>query len=273
MVQTPEEQTELEHTIQTLQQILEVMPDNTDTLRTLYGAFIQIGELEKALETLARLESAAHSVGDQDALNFVLEQYASIEDEAPELKKHADTLRTMNQGAPSQSSSNTIPHESPPSTPTDSVEQEMALAWELLQDEQLSQEEYAGAISDLTEISSSKGGAPITLLNALFDRNFSRMERLLVHLSTKTGVPIIDMSRFEADEELNTLFTPEFCINHAIVPFGKIGNEILIGVLNPVDPSPRTAAAAECGRPVHPCLVGVQDFDLRYDAIKKAQEA
>ena len=147
----------------------------------------------------------------------------------------------------------------------------MALAWELFQDGQFSQEEYSNVLRDLTEMSSrAEASVPVTVLHILHDRNFSRFERLMTHLCQKSGVPIIPLSQFEEREEFREVLPLDFISRHGALPFAQVGDDLLLAVLNPQDKELIRQAGELSGRHCHAYLVSPQEYDQRLAQIKAA---
>ena len=266
-----EKKSEHEQSIEMLQQILEVMPSDIPTMKTLYNTHLQMGSLESALETLVRIEKAANLVKDDAALSFVLEQYASVEDISPEIKEQTARLREMKGIAVSEEEPllKDVPLEE---FGTTSLEAEMSLAWDLLQDEQLTQEEYSEVVGDLTETMSKNVGVPVTLLHVLNDRHFSRFERLMAHLSEKANVPILLLDSFEENEAAAQVLSIEFSSTRGALSFAFVGENLLVAVLNPFDQELLSEVKQRSGRTCHAFLVSPYEYDKRLNERKKAKK-
>jgi hypothetical protein len=259
---------ELQQTAAMLEQILEVMPDDFFTLRSLYETFLKLEEPEQALECLKRLDDGTRAAQNPEMIAFVIHQYESIVEEMPELRKRIERLQEL------QTATDLTRSETPtkPSAQRKSdVDSEMALAWELFQDEQLSQEEYSNLLRDLTEMSShTNAGVPVTVLHILHDRNFSHFERLMTHLCQKSGVPIIMLSRFDEREEFREVLPLDFISCRGALPFAQVGDDLLLAVLNPQDKELIRQAEELAHRRCHAYLVSPQEYDQRLAQIKKA---
>ena len=263
MSETGDHEENVKQTIEMLQQILEVMPTDISTLKTLYNTYLQLGDLEPALDVLARMETAATSINDQVALAFILEQYASVEHISPEIKASTDRLRAMQEGV--HTDKKVVPEatSTDPVLGTVSLEAEMALAWDMLQDEQLTQDEYSEVVGDLTEMAATDVGIPVTMLHVLNDRNFSRFERLMTHLAEKASVPIISLESFEENQEASQALSLAFSSLHGALAYSMIGNDLLLAVLNPFDQELFAKSEKESGRVCHPYLVSPYEYDKR----------
>ena len=259
---------ELQQTAAMLEQILEVMPDDLFTLRSLYETLLKLEQPEQALDCLKRLDDGTRAAQNPEMTAFVIHQYESIADEMPELRKRIERLQEL------QAAKNPVHSEAPAKPPAQrksDVDSEMALAWELFQDGQFSQEEYSNVLRDLTEMSSrAEASVPVTVLHILHDRNFSRFERLMTHLCQKSGVPIIPLSQFEEREEFREVLPLDFISRHGALPFAQVGDDLLLAVLNPQDKELIRQAGELSGRHCHAYLVSPQEYDQRLAQIKAA---
>lgn len=264
----PGAQDELEQTMIMLEQILEVMPDDLFTLRALYETSLKLGHPEKAFETLTQLDDQSRLAQNGEIIDFVLNQYATIADDSPEvqgrisrleeIKNVTDLMEAEQVGSssPQKSSDGEVDGE-----PVSRMDAEMGLAWELFQDEQLSQDEYSNVLHDLTEMSARQMGVPVTVLHILHDRQFSRFERLMTHLCQKFSIPVMVMGQFEGNEEISQMLPDDFVSGNGAIPFAKVGGDLLIGILNPMDKHLLREAEKLSGCRCHPCLVTPSDYD------------
>jgi hypothetical protein len=261
---------ELQQTAAMLEQILEVMPDDLFTLRALFETSLKLEQPEKAFDCLKRLDDGARAAQNAEMIEFVLNQYASIVDDMPEVRKRLERLEELQMVAQ-------LMRDEKPAAPSArrkiGIESEMALAWELFQDDQLSQEEYSSVLHDLTEMSSREVSVPVTVLHILHDRNFSRFDRLMTHLCQKSGVPIIALGQYDEREELREILPLEFMSHHGALPFAQVGPDLLLAVLNPQDRDLIRRAGELTGRRCHACLVSPQEYDQRLAQIRKALAA
>lgn len=257
--------------VEMLEQILEVMPDDLVTLRALYETSVKMQKPEKAFETLTRLDDQARSVQNLDMIDFVLNQYESIADDSPEMQGRIARLQEIKLVADlmEDDAAETVPAPDIKQEGEGRLDAEMALAWDLFQDEQLSQDEYSNVLHDLTEMSSRQMGVPVTVLHVLHDRQFSRMERLMTHLSHKNKMPIMMLSLFEGNEESCRMLPLEFVCRNGVLPFEKVGDDLLVAVLNPMDQELVEKAQTLSGRHCHPYLVPPEEYDQQLAKLKQ----
>lgn len=267
-----EEPEQLEQVVETLEQILEIMPEDYITLHTLYETFVKLEQPEKAFEYLARLADFSTRSQNEEGVSFVLQQYEALGDLGPEIEGRKAQLRALQTKLVGELPEQAAGAAGEAPAQAQDIEAEMALAWDLFQEEQLTQEEYSNVLHDLTETSSRAVGVPVTVLHVLHDRQFSRFERLMAHLCSKSGIPIISLSSYEENEEFNEALPLDFLTRRGVLPFAGIGDDLLVAVLNPFDKMLVSKAEEACGKRCHPYLVSPNEYDRRLAQVKKALE-
>lgn len=262
---------ELEQTVVMLEQILEVMPDDLFTLRALYETSLKLEHPEKAFEALARLDDSARAAQNIEMIDFVLNQYEMVSDDSSEMQGRIARLQEIkNVAGLMQGDESLMPAPAAKPSGGSRLDAEMALAWDLFQEEQLSQEEYSNVLHDLTEMSSKQIAVPVTVLHILHDRQFSRMERLMTHLCQKNEMPIMALSLFEENEEIGQLLPLDFISRNGAMPFAKVGEDLLVAMLNPLDKELLDEVKKLSGKPCHPYLVTPEEYDLQLGKIRRA---
>jgi len=275
MSDAPDTKENLEQTAIMLEQILEVMPEDLFTLRALYETSLKLEQPEKAFDTLTKLDDFSRSTQNAEMIDFVLNQYASIAGDSSDVQGRISRLEEM-KDVVGLLNAEKVPVARPKSEGTavagegGRLDAEMALAWDLFQDEQLTQEEYSNILHDLTEMSSRQMGVPVTVLHILHDRQFSRFERLMTHLCQKYEVPIMALSQFEDNEEISQQLPFDFTSRNGVIPFAKVGSDLLVGILNPLDKELLQEAEALSGLRCHPYLVAPEEYDRQLGKVKLA---
>ncbi len=118
---------------------------------------------------------------------------------------------------------------------TFSLASEMTFAWKLVESGDLSQEEYAGVINDLTEMSAQADDLTISLLHVLESRNIGDVEKYMGGLAEKCGTPIISLDNFEITLETVLALSINFVVARGAMVFDYVGSEALVVILNPYD--------------------------------------
>lgn len=267
----------LADSIAMLEQILEVMPQDKDAITALYKAHYNSGNIERAFEHLNTLVNVVSGGGDSEILEFVKSELTKFKSDYPsEVIAIIARLRTLEE---SPASSVALPikpanetSRSSAATETD-ISEELALAWRLYEENQLSQEEYSSVLHDLTEISSKEIDVPISVLHVLNDRGFTQMNRIINYLSSRAGVPYLSLSNFEMGEEVKSTLPLEYSAKLGALPFSFFGQDLLVGVLNPFNNMLVDKVERELGKRVHTYLVEPDDYDAALSKIREAMKA
>ena len=254
----------LADSIAMLEQILEVMPQDIDAIKALYNAYLKGGRSDRAYEHLKRLVEIVADRGDADGVAFVQAQLKRFEAVNPsEVAAYLARLRVLEGAGLSDrqlASSQPAVKKAAPKAEAD-ISEELALAWRLYEESQLSQEEYSSVLHDLTEVSTKDLDVPVSVLHVLEDRGFTQMNRIMGYLSSRSGVPFIELARFELNDRLGEALPMEFPVHQGALPFAFFGNDLLIGVLNPFNKLLVDKAENECGHRCHTFLVGPEDYN------------
>ena len=263
----------LADSIAMLEQILEVMPQDADAIKALYSAYRKAGDNEQTFEYLNRLIEV--SIGNDDAseLPFICRELEHFNDIYPaEVAAQNTRICILKDAAASAGKEHSAPAEERPSTGVRSKEvdisEELALAWRLYEEGQLDQEEYSSVLHDLTEVSSKVLDVPVSVLHVLNDRGFNQLNRLMNHISGRSGAPVIMLSNFELSEDVANALPIESAAHDGALPFAFLGDDLLVGVLNPFNHSLVEKVESISGRRCHTYLVGSEDYDLALSRLR-----
>ncbi len=264
----------LADSIAMLEQILEVMPQDTEALKAVYGAYAKSGESERAFDYLKRLAEVASSLGDGVTLAFVRQEFPKFETTYPsEVAARLARLRALEVEAPAPRAADASDCEPTPKTTERDISEELALAWRLYEDNQLTQEEYSSVLHDLTEVSTNEVDVPVTVLHVLNDRGFTQMNRIMTYLSTRAGVPYLTLSNFELEERMAEALPMEFAGRDGALPFAFLGTDLLVGVLNPFNHDLVEMVESETGHRCHTYLIGPEDYDAALERLRNLNRA
>ena len=134
------------------------------------------------------------------------------------------------------------------------LRREMELAWKLLEANELTQDEYAQLVDDLSRLIANERQAIISLLHVLTDRSFPGLERILRYVSKASKTPFIALGSFEVQKVDLGSVPLEYLLQQGVLPFETMGNELLVALLNPS--TPRYGARLAPFRPPLPLLPG-----------------
>ncbi|MEA2069276.1 MAG: hypothetical protein U9P12_08755 [Verrucomicrobiota bacterium] len=256
----------LADSIAMLEQILEVMPQDSDALRALYSAYRKGGQPDRAFDYLSRMVDVALGGGEPELLTYAREQLSDFEETHPsEVAAQLARLRALAVEEEPQTPA-TAPEQQDgkgvaAKTEAD-ISEELALAWRLYEENQLSQEEYSSVLHDLTEVSSKELDVPVSVLHVLNDRGFNQMARIMNYMSNRAGVPYLSLSNFELAENVATVLPEGIPVHEGALPFAFFGNDLLVGVLNPFNNMLVDKVETESGHRCHTYLVEPEDYDM-----------
>ncbi|HEY5654073.1 MAG TPA: hypothetical protein VIR63_06885 [Pontiella sp.] len=267
---------DLSDTIAMLEQILEVMPEDGVALKALYNAYRSAGLSGKAFEYLTRLVNAVVSSGDKEELSFVRSELGAFEEDFP-LEVEAQLAQLggpvsgeLDSGVVTSSAS--VAEDALVDEGADGevdISEELALAWRLHEDDQLSQDEYSSVVHDLTEVSTKELAVPISVLHVLADRGFVQMNRIMNHMSSVSGSPFLSIADFELNERLVGVFPPRVYSKEGAIPFGFVGEDLMVGVLNPLNHALSDKIERVSKRRCHTYLVAPEDYDAALEKLRK----
>ena len=260
----------LANSIAMLEQILEVMPQDADALRAVYSAYRKVGQDKEAFDYLCRIIDVYISSGNEDLHLFIQTELDHYESQFPsEVAAQSERIGTKDDtpvhGAGDAVETVDVSNQTVPGMPgkqdTD-ISEEIALAWRLYEDNQISQEEYSSVLHDLTEVSSKELDVPVSVLHVLHDRGFTQMNRIMNYMSTRSGVPCINLSGYEISEEVAMALPLEVSAHDGALPFAFMGENLLVAVLNPFNNMLVEKSESAFGNRCRTFLVEPEDYDL-----------
>ncbi len=258
-----EEQIEqvLDDGIAMLEQILEVMPQDSVALKALYSAYCQTGRRERAFEYLQKLADVVYDRREREAAPFVLEHLRTFTENFPaEVFIRIARLESMSD--PEIEPIPVAPAEAKKAPVGEAdISEELALAWRLYEENQFSQEEYSSIVHDITELSTREVDVPASVLHVLHDRGFNQMNRLMNYMSSRSGVPCLSLSHFELAEQVKEVLPLDMAGHEGALPFAFFGNDLLVGVLNPFNNALVDKVESVSGHRCHTYLVHPAEYD------------
>jgi len=263
----------LADSIAMLEQILEVMPQDADALKALYSAYQRVGQVSKAFEFLNRIIEVYTSGNDASLIPFIKEELEQFETQYPsEVAAQTARLRLVSDSGSRevgvQASARNVRETKGAVAKEADISEELALAWRLYEENQLSQEEYSSVLHDLTEVSSKDVDVPISVLHVLNDRGFTQMNRIMNYLSSRSGTPCISLARFELSEEIAGALPMDMAAHDGALPFAYMGNDLLVAVLNPFNNMLVDKIESESGNRCHTYLVESEDYDAALERMR-----
>ncbi len=223
----------VQETIATFESMLEVFPEDISALESLLVAYQQVGDDEKLCEKAHKLIQLFGTSGDWnrifDLADMILERQP--DDAAALAALEEAKTRT---GRVREERSRFATDEAAAELTFD-LHGELDLAWFLLQHNVITQDQYESAVDRLTESSTSiKSGTPLAFLEELGEIDRVDMIRVVSFLAAEAGMPFVELSRCECQDEAACLIPLTLSRRLGILPFDRLGGEIMVAVLNPL---------------------------------------
>lgn len=260
--------------VEAFEQILEVMPDDRATLEALHDACLSQGQTRKALKYLFKLANLVQIDDEPEILTNVLKKLHYLGNTHPEALEKAIAIETLR--GESRIYENEISKETRSAHARIDIGHEISLAWMLAENGKISEEEYTQITNDMTELSGHNKDVPVSVLHAIHDRKLPQEEDILAYLSDKGQSPIIKLSSFDVQPDVFNILPMEFMIRRGALAFDRIGDELLVAILNPFDESTKNRVCEIVKADCHFFLVGASDYDSTLSkmrpALQKAQE-
>ena len=244
------------------------MPTDRLALETLSDAYEQLGDKLRASTYLVRLSDLVIHERDTKAATDLVGRLHGIGD-TPEINEARGRLQNLmadDLKAPQ-------PTDRKPAANVrrgNDITREVSLAWTLMEAGELTQDEYAAVVQDLSENSSKRIDVPITVLHALNDRQFKKLDRILVYLSRTSSMPVIAPSMFEIGKDVFSLLPIDFMTRAGAIAFETVGSDVLVAVLNPLDAELQAEVRRVIGRKCHFYVTSAPDYDAALSNIRKA---
>jgi len=250
------------------EQILEAMPDDRASLETLSHAYGQIGDHAKAYEYLLRLGRVLVAEGEQSAALDLLDRLRELSaGEAAGVELIAEIEGMPSESVPPLAPAVSVEPVQAEVNLTPSISEELAFTWNLLQAGEITQEEYASVVQDLTEMSGSDSSVTVSVLHALEARGYKGLDRVVVHASQECSTPYISLDSIDIAEEAGSLLPLEFVVRRGAMVFDFVGSHALVVVMNPYDSGLRKEIEKLAGRPCDFYLTHAAEFDRAIERI------
>lgn len=262
-------ESEVRDVIAAFEQILEAVPNDRLALETLFDAYRQIGDLATALGYLVRLGQTAADDGDKESAPDLISKLNSIGGSSPEAQQTIARLEKLLERKHEPTAASRAAENKRKAV---DITPELALAWNLTQAGELSQEDYSNVVHDLSENSSRNVEVPITVLHVLHDRAFKNIDKVMNFLSTDSGLPILNLSSFEVQKDAYKALPIEVMMHRAALPFEAMGEDLLVAILNPYDTELQEDMRRVTGRKCHFYLVTSETYDACLAGIRKAMD-
>lgn len=262
--------------ISAFEQILDAMPEDRASLEALSHAYEQIGDHTRAKDYLIRLGDVLLNESDETAACQLLDKLNQYSQEDPRAKDIAVRIVKQMKGRTDQASSDKAAEDLLPSKSTGhtigvresfNMADELSFAWNLMESNQLTQEEYSSIVHDLTEMSSSDSDVTISVMHVLEARGYKGLEKIIGYIAESCHAPVIALSSFDLQLDAASMLSVNFMRHRAAVVYELMGSDALVVVMNPFDKQLRKDVETVTGRRCHFFVSHPSEFDKAVEKI------
>ena len=260
--------------ISAFEQILESAPQDRAALETLTDAYERIGDHTRALDYMLRLGEVL--IEDSDIPNAVrlarrIRVGGIVSSDAAEFLDKTDALAdehgisvedpVVEPSTASAASEPEVLDAVERLTQGFSMADELFFAWNLMEGDELTQEEYASVVHDLTEMSTSSEPMTVSVLHVLEARAFKHLERTMAHVSRECGTPIVSLASFDFQHKTVAVLPYELMVRRGVLVFETLAEDLLIVIMNPYNRTFRKEIEDVLGKSCHFYMALPSDFD------------
>ena len=233
------------------EQMLELMPDDRETLEFLLVAYNQQGETAKEEKILVTLAKILVRDRDIESLKVILPRLETCADPAAK----ALALKASMLSAPAPDLTPEKPRELTEAeiqaqNAKKAVESELKLVDILVEGGVLAAEDSANVRAQLEATASANGIFLISALQILEKENLPLAEKAIAYLADRCGTPPVPIAAFDPPRETVAKFPENVRRLRGAIPFGKVAKTLLAVVLDPLDEELAESLAAAAGGPV-----------------------
>jgi hypothetical protein len=233
--------------------------------------------MTRAVELMLRLGDALIAESDGPAATALVDKLRGL---APEDERVRDLVARVAKLAEKKAApAAEVEHiEGVPSYPPEALNRgfnmadELAFAWALLEANEMSQEDYASVVQDLTEMSAGNVPATVSLLHVLESRQFKSIGRIMAYAAQRYRAPVISLDSFEFTEEVCKVLPLPWIVQRGAVVFDILDRDVLAVLMNPSNKQTRTDVELMTGRKVHFYMSLPSEFDSAVKRMKDALE-
>jgi len=232
-----------------------MLPDDEDTLTFLCIAYEHAGEHEKYRQALTKLVSIIIRNRNIEAARKLLDSFTGTGDaETLALEQKVRAMLTPMMGLAALKTIHPDDDQQANARSPDSVAAVMAevhlVGW--LEENSLIKKEVADRLTErLTALGNVQGDILISALSVLENENPGLAETVASAVANDTCVPPISLELFEQYQTMAKLLPERMVKVRGAIPFGKISDEILVALANPMDSDLKTEIENVLGAKCH----------------------
>ncbi len=251
------------------EQMLQSMPEDRTSLEFLSVAYEQTGQVDKYRDCLVRLAECLLHEKDYDSAQAIALRLGRFADYGParvavehvseclQQEKIKKTALSQQEGAfaPVGGAGQG------PSFPDEGMEihalsravsaSEIELVWHWKEHNFLPKELCMDILHILTETQIPDRPILISALALLDEQHPEWTERVMEDMQRSSNIPPIPLELFEIQPAALSLLSPVFIHIKGVLPFALFGGEVLVAVLNPLNPALREEVVNRIRKPCH----------------------
>lgn len=251
------------------EQMLQTMPEDRTSLEFLSVAYEQTGQIEKQRDCLVRLADCLLHEKDFDKAQSIALHLSQFSDYAPARAAIARVTECVQneivseavKASPKKGAATVLPASDKGAFQDVGLEvhalsraasaAEMELVWHLKEHELVPKEICMDLLHILTENQVTDQPILISALALLNEQHPELTDRVIESLSRSSGVPPIPLELFEIPSAATGAISPVFVHVRGVLPFARLGDELMVAVLNPLSQSLQVEVSARTGKVCH----------------------
>ena len=239
------------------EQILEAIPNDRSSLDALAHAYEQIGDHTRARDYHLRFAQTVLDEKDSAGAKQALSKLEKYKEDDPEV---AGVLSQLAQLVADEAPAAPPPPPSAKGQPDQvkssassgfSMPDALSFAWNLAEAGQITQEEYASVVQDLTDLSASAATTTVSVLHVLENNHSGKIGKILAHVAEESRMPYLALSCFNIRKKPLSLLPLDFMIRHGVLAFELLGEDGLVATVNPDNKNLRKDVERLTGRTCH----------------------
>ena len=267
---------EVRGAISAFEEILHAMPNDRVALETLYEGYLMLNQSEQAAKFLVRLTNTMLEENDNAAvaeLMPALRKHAQADADVAAILDQVETRLGTKPSSEKTEASSETPGESNTPAPkqelnANDITAELSMAWNIMQGQVFSEDEYSEVVHDLSELCSKQLNVPVSVLHVLADRTSANLEKIIQFVARDTNTPFIKLSRYDLDPTLLPYQLPEKTSHHrGALVFETMDGNAMVAILNPYDLQLLEHVTSELNCDCHFYITSAQEYDQALDKL------
>ena len=238
---SPEEEAQLQQTIEMFEVILQSEPNDTQSLEILKEAYSKLGREEDFVNASKRI---AQAYLQQGQLSSAILEFETVLQRRPDDAESRAALKQIEEQATQAAAqsggvasgafaSDTQILRRTPRMHTDEVDDGRKSLFKIYVDSKLITAEDFDSYWPVVDLNEPPAAAVEPFIQALHDKGIYPIDKSLRLLSDKSRVAYMPLERYDLDIDLARGFPADVCRRWCILPFDRMSKSILVATANP----------------------------------------